>query len=87
MGRGTTEQSDETGRRMVEFIRECQQASGNSPSVRQIGIKFAMGESTVHYHLKRLEKAGAISREKGQARAIRVLQPTAHVGGEEPGAA
>lgn len=59
--------------KILSYLRECAQ-KGLPPSVREIcnatGLKST---STVHAHLKTLEKKGYISRESGLNRAIHIL--------------
>ena len=60
--------------RMVEFIADYQNTSGESPTVREIGR--AMGDrspSVIQYSLDKLERSGRIVREQGQARSITLI--------------
>nr|WP_330390355.1 transcriptional repressor LexA [Paramaledivibacter caminithermalis] len=60
--------------RILEFIRSEVNSKGYPPSVREIcqavGLKST---STVHGHLRRLEKKGYIRRDSTKPRAIEVL--------------
>ena len=57
--------------RVYDFIQEFTSRHGYPPSVREIadgtGLK---SPSTVHFHLKALERAGAIAKSAGKTRAI-----------------
>ena len=56
--------------KILAYLRECAQ-NGLPPSVREIGKATGLkSTSTVHAHLKSLEKNGYISREAGLNRAI-----------------
>ncbi len=58
-----------------DFISQYLRQHGYAPSVRE--IKRAIGfksTSTVHYHLRKLEKAGSLRREPYRARAILLLK-------------
>lgn len=57
---------------IVEYIRH-RIATGLPPTVREIGAHFAISINAVSGHLALLEKNGAIVRERGMARAIRVV--------------
>ena len=60
---------------VLRAIRQAIRASGYPPTLRQIGA--AIGITTAHgvlCHLTALEKKGAIRRDPGAARGIRVLQ-------------
>ena len=59
---------------ILRFIVETQQERGVSPSVREICDHLGGRHvKTVGEHLDRLEEKGAISREHGAVRSIRVL--------------
>jgi len=56
---------------ILEFIRECLDDSGSTPSLREIMAKFGFtSPATVASHLDLLEKKGAIRREPGRSRNI-----------------
>lgn len=57
--------------RIYEFILSFTQENGYPPSVREIADAVGLkSPSTVHFHLKSLEEAGAITRGAGKTRAI-----------------
>lgn len=61
---------------ILRFIVETQQERGVSPSIREIcGHLGGRHVKTVSEHLDRLEEKGAITRERGQVRSIRVMDP------------
>ena len=56
---------------ILEFIRECADLRGITPSLREIMAQFGFASpATVTSHLMLLEKKGAIRREPGRARNI-----------------
>lgn len=58
-------------RQILEFIRECADLRGMTPSLREIMAQFGFASpATVTSHLMLLEKKGAIRREPGRARNI-----------------
>ncbi len=69
----TSEKLTEKEKAMYEFICETIRKEGFAPSVRDIqnalGIKST---STVHSYLNRLEEKGAIRKENGKSRTLRV---------------
>ena len=68
----------ETQALILDFIREQIAENGFPPSVREIcdavGLKST---STVHGHLKRLEKQGILKRDTMKPRAMAVMKPSA----------
>jgi repressor LexA len=65
---GTTERQ----RRILEVIREFTAERGYPPSVREIGERVGLSSSsTIHSHLKTLERRGLISRDPTKPRALR----------------
>lgn len=57
--------------KIYDFILSFTSDHGYPPSVREIaGAVGLKSPSTVHFHLKALEEAGAISRSSGKTRAI-----------------
>ena len=62
-----------TENRILEYITKRIEETGYSPSVRDIrdalGIKST---STVHSYLERLEKKGAIVKDQGKSRSLRI---------------
>lgn len=67
--------------KIYDYIARRVEESGYPPSIREIG-EYAMlkSPSTVHFHLKALERLGYITREEGKTRAIRLTSPEAHRG-------
>ena len=62
-------------RRIYEYIAACIREQGYAPSVREIGDAVGLkSPSTVHFHLKRLEEAGVISKGAGKGRAIALAE-------------
>ena len=63
-------------RRILDYIRECVQARGYPPSMREIGERVGLtSSSSVAHQLKGLEIKGFIRRDPTLPRAIEVLQP------------
>lgn len=61
----------ERQQQILDFIRECVDARGNTPSLREIMARFGFtSPATVSSHLDLLEKKGAIRREPGRSRNI-----------------
>jgi repressor LexA len=62
----------ERQRRILEIIREFTAERGYPPSVREIGERVGLSSSsTIHAHLKALERRGLISRDPTKPRALR----------------
>lgn len=62
----------ERQRRILEVIREFTAEHGYPPSVREIGERVGLSSSsTIHAHLKALERRGLISRDPTKPRALR----------------
>ena len=60
-------------REILDFISETIQERGYPPTVREIGAEIGLkSSSSVHYHLKTLEKKGFITRDGSLTRALRV---------------
>jgi repressor LexA len=59
-------------RRILEVIRAFTAEHGYPPSVREIGERVGLSSSsTIHAHLKALERRGLISRDPTKPRALR----------------
>jgi repressor LexA len=59
-------------RRILEVIRNFTAEHGYPPSVREIGERVGLSSSsTIHAHLKALERRGLISRDPTKPRAMR----------------
>lgn len=62
--------------RIYDFIEAFTAEHGYPPSVREIGTAVGLkSPSTVHFHLKGLEEAGAIVKAEGKTRAITLAKP------------
>jgi repressor LexA len=62
----------ERQRRILEVIRTFTADHGYPPSVREIGERVGLSSSsTIHAHLKALERRGLISRDPTKPRALR----------------
>ncbi len=62
----------ERQRRILEVIRDFTSERGYPPSVREIGERVGLSSSsTIHAHLKTLERRGFISRDPTKPRALR----------------
>ncbi len=73
MRKGTMEKpATERQRRILEVIRAFTAEHGYPPSVREIGELVGLSSSsTIHAHLKALERRGLISRDPTKPRALR----------------
>lgn len=66
------EETTERQRRILEVIQEFTAEQGYPPSVREIGERVGLSSSsTIHAHLKTLERRGLISRDPTKPRALR----------------
>ncbi|MBV8148300.1 MAG: transcriptional repressor LexA [Candidatus Eremiobacteraeota bacterium] len=71
-GRLTDKPATERQRRILQAIGEFTSERGYPPSVREIGERVGLSSSsTIHAHLKALEKRGLISRDPTKPRALR----------------
>ncbi|MGD9496258.1 MAG: transcriptional repressor LexA [Armatimonadota bacterium] len=60
-------------RQILDFIARTIEERGYPPTVREIGAEIGLrSSSSVHYHLRVLEKEGLISRDGSLTRALRV---------------
>lgn len=58
---------------IVRYIRERITNDGEAPTVREIGDAVGLrSDSAVHYQLGQCEEKGAITREPGRPRGIRL---------------
>lgn len=65
-------------RQIVDFIERRQQATGVTPSFKEIGDHFGFSSpTTVADHLRLIRQKGALTAEPGQARSLRVTSPLA----------
>jgi repressor LexA len=68
---------------ILDFIRDHIERRGYPPSVREIGDAVELtSTSSVHHHLRRLERIGVLARTSGRCRAIRVVESCAVESGE-----
>jgi len=66
------EQTTERQQHILQVIREFTAERGYPPSVREIGERVGLSSSsTIHAHLKTLERRGLISRDPTKPRALR----------------
>jgi repressor LexA len=71
-GRVSDKPATERQRRILQAIGEFTSERGYPPSVREIGERVGLSSSsTIHAHLKALEKRGLISRDPTKPRALR----------------
>jgi len=69
---------------ICEFIDHCSQSQGMSPTLQEIADRFGFaGPTGVRDHVRALEKKGAIRRERGKARSLRVLPGVLSPGRDE----
>ena len=62
---------------IYEFLKQYTEKKGYPPSVREIGKAVSLrSTSTVHGHLKRLEKKGMIKRDPSKPRALEIPELT-----------
>jgi repressor LexA len=67
-------QLTERQKEIYHFIRQKIESRGYGPTVREIGVGFAIkSPNGVMCHLKALEKKGLITREEHSARAIKLV--------------
>ena len=60
---------------IYDYLLKFTAENGYPPSVREIAAAVGLkSPSTVHFHLKALEEAGAINRDTGKTRAITAVQ-------------
>ncbi len=67
-------------RQILKFITAYVEAQGYPPSVQEIGDEVGLdSKSSVHHHLKALERKGYLRRAAGRARAMSVTVPNGEV--------
>lgn len=59
---------------ILAYIREHIAKKGYPPTVRELGSEFTIHINAARQHLMALEKHGAIVRERGKSRALRVVE-------------
>ncbi|MER5914757.1 hypothetical protein ABT124_30890 [Streptomyces sp. NPDC001982] len=73
MGRHRVDHPTEIQERILRHIREQIIERGEAPTLQEIGAAMGLrSRSTVHYHLVELETKGAIVRDPGRSRGIRL---------------
>ncbi|MGA8534198.1 MAG: transcriptional repressor LexA [Candidatus Tumulicola sp.] len=74
-GRITEKPATERQRRILKAISDFKVERGYPPSVREIGARVGLSSSsTIHAHLKALERRGLISRDPTKPRALRSVE-------------
>lgn len=74
-----TEQKNDKQKEVYEFLKKFTENKGYPPSVREICEAVALkSTSTVHGHLKRLEKKGLIKRDPTKPRALEITELALH---------
>jgi len=70
---GSGDQFTARRRQILDFISTTIKERGYPPTVREIGAEVGLkSSSSVHYHLKTLEKEGYLTRDGSLTRALRV---------------
>jgi repressor LexA len=59
--------------RILEFIDDYQSERRISPTMSEIAAKFGVTKITIYEHLKKLERKGALKRERFKKRSIELL--------------
>jgi repressor LexA len=73
MARHRVDYLTDTQERILRYIRQAIADRGEAPTVQEIGERVGMrSRASVHYQLGELESKGAIRRERGQRRGIRL---------------
>jgi repressor LexA len=73
------EQKHEKQKEVYEFLKKFTEDKGYPPSVREICEAVCLrSTSTVHGHLKRLEKKGLIKRDPTKPRALEITELSLH---------
>ena len=74
MARHKVDYLTDTQERILRYIRAQITECGEAPTVAEIGEQVGMASrASVHYQLVELEQKGAIVREAGRSRGIRLL--------------
>ncbi|CAL9349912.1 LexA repressor [Streptomyces sp. enrichment culture] len=72
MGRHRVEYLTDRQERILRHIRTAITDQGDAPTVAEIAAAMEMAPSSVHYQLCELETKGAITREPGRHRGLRL---------------
>ncbi|MGR6538926.1 LexA family protein [Streptomyces rochei] len=72
MARRKTEYLTDTQEQILRVIRLAITDEGDAPTVAEIAEGVGLRPSSVHYQLRELEAKGAIVREPGRPRGIRL---------------
>jgi site-specific DNA-methyltransferase (adenine-specific) len=63
------------GKKVLNFVTKFNKENGHSPSLEEICKKFKLASvSTAHFHIKKLEDAGYLQKEKNHPRSIDVFE-------------
>jgi repressor LexA len=74
-----TEKKNDKQREVYDFLKKFTEDKGYPPSVREICEAVSLrSTSTVHGHLKRLEKKGLIKRDPTKPRALEISELSNH---------
>lgn len=73
MGHYKVEHLTERQETILRCIRHTIADRGDAPTVREISKAVGLAVGAVHYQLRELEAKGAIVRESGRPRGIRLL--------------
>jgi SOS-response transcriptional repressor LexA len=71
--------TDETGERILAFVRKFREKEGYAPTIREIAAGCGgLSVDTVHRHLKHLERVGRVTWGPGsstaKARTLQVIE-------------
>jgi repressor LexA len=73
------EKKNDKQKEVYEFLKKFTEEKGYPPSVREICDAVSLrSTSTVHGHLKRLEKKGLIKRDPTKPRALEIAELSSH---------
>ncbi|MFE6429396.1 LexA family protein [Streptomyces rochei] len=72
MARHKTEYLTDTQEQILRVIRLAITDQGDAPTVAEIAEQVGLRPSSVHYQLRELEAKGAIHRQPGRPRGIRL---------------
>ncbi|WP_328336703.1 LexA family protein [Streptomyces violaceus] len=72
MARHRVEYLTDRQEQILRCIRMAITDQGEAPTVAEIAAAVGLAASTVHYQLRELETKGAITREPGRPRGIRL---------------
>lgn len=62
-------------KQILDFVKDRIEENGFPPTIREIGEHVGLqSSSTVHLHLKTIERKGHLDRDKGSPRGLRLVQ-------------